>query len=175
MSANWLDEQPADATAMAEVKQVVAKWRELREALAKAEFEYTQAKNLYEAFVKTDMVGKLRTNGIETLGLEDGSRLEVVQQTKCSIKKDKASQDQVAAWLREHDADNLVKSQLIVMPSQKAKLEQMGIAFDEEVSMNTNSVKAFILGEMRMNNIQTEDIPSGISWYQWDDIAVKES
>lgn len=174
MSGNWLDEQPVDATALSEVKQVVAKWRELREALAKAEFEYTQAKNLYDAFVKTDMVEKLRTNGVETLGLADGSRLEVVQQTKCSIKKDKASKAQVASWLREHDADNLVKSQLIVMPSQKEKLEQMGIAFDEEVSMNTNSVKAFILGEMRMNNIQTEDIPSGISWYQWDDIAVKE-
>ena len=172
--SSWLDEQPADSTAMAEVKQVVAKWRELKAAMDEAEFNFTRAKNIYEAYVKSDMVGRLRQNGIESLGLEDGSRLEVVQQTKCSIKKDQASQDEVAAWLRQHEADQLVKSQLIVMPSQKAVLDKMGIAYDEDITMNTNSVKAFILGEMRMNNIQVEDLPKGLSWYQWDDVVVKE-
>ena len=170
----WLDEVKADSTAMDEVKAQVARFRELKHALDAAEVAYKSAQMMYDNFCQQILSQTLRQNGLEALKCDDGTLLTVEQQTKCSIKKDKASKDNVAAWLREQGADNMIKSQLIVMPSAKAQLDRLGIAYDEDVSMNTNSVKAYILGEMRMGNLTSEDLPSGLSWYQFDTISVKD-
>lgn len=171
----WLDELPVDGTAMAEVKQLVAKWRQLKAVLVAAETAYKCAEAEYTQFIQSYMVGKLRQNGLEALTLEDGTLLTVVQQTRCSVKKDSASKEEVAAWLRSKGADALVKSELKVSNLRKDELNKLGIPFDEEVSMNTNSIKAYILGEMRVNNMTAEDLPKGLSWYQWDDINVQET
>jgi hypothetical protein len=170
----WIDEQQTDSSALAEVKASIDKWRELKFAMDEAESKFLHAKNTYEEYVKNELVGKLRTNGIESLGLEDGAKLELQTQYKCSIKKDEASKMQVAEWLREQGMDNLVKNTLIVMPSAKAKLDELHIPYDEDIAMNTNSIKAYIKGEMQINNIKQEDLPKGLSWYQWDDVIIKE-
>ena len=171
---SWLDEAVADKTAMAEVKAQVVRWRELRKELAEAETKFKCAQMMYDNFCQQVLSQTLRQNGLEALKCEDGTLLTVELQTRCSIKKDEASKADVAKWLREQGADNLIKSQLIVMPSAKAALDKLGIAYDEDVSMNTNSVKAYILGEMRMNNISAADLPKGLSWYQYDTISFKE-
>jgi septum formation inhibitor MinC len=177
--SDWIDELPSDETAMKEVKQVVQQWRKLRADMQKAEIVYKTAQSAYEDFVKKEMVQRLRQNGLEALKLEDGTMLQVEQKVKCSLKgrtdadKDRNLAD-MSKWLEEHGASALVTSILNVMPSQKQKLREMGIAFDEKTSINTNSVKAWILGEMRMNNIRQEDLPACLSWYMWDDISVKE-
>lgn len=168
--SDWLDEVGADKTAMVEVKQVIDKWRELRFALDEQELKYEVAKKQYDEYVKT-VSSTLRQNGLEALKLEDGSMLEVVEQVRCSITKD--GRNAVADWLRSKGADNLVKAQLIVDASHKAELQQMGVAYDEDVSMNTNSVKAWVRGEMAVQNVGLNDLPKGLSWFQYDEIKVR--
>lgn len=170
--SDWLEEVGADATAMAAVHKAVDKWRELRFKRDEAESRFKAAEKVYNDFCN-DVVAKLfRQNGLEALKLEDGSTVEVVEKIRCSIQKD--SKKQVADWLRQHQADNLVKSQLIVMPSAAPKLKELGIGYDEEVDMNTNSVKAWVKGEMNVQNISVDDLPKGLSWYEYDEIQVKE-
>lgn len=170
--SDWLDEVGIDATAMSEVKKVVEKWRDLKFRRDEAEELLKNAEKQYNEFC-TDVVSKVfRRNGLESLKLEDGSTVEVVEQVRCSITKD--GKNSVANWLREHGAEQLVKSQLIVMPSAAAVLKQMGIGYDEEVSMNTNSVKAWVRGELQVQNVRLEDLPKGLSWYMYDEIRVKE-
>ena len=171
--SDWLDELPADQTAMGEVKAMIQQWKALRAKLVAAETAYACAQAVYDNFVKNVAVAKLRQNGLESLKLEDGTLLTVVQQTKCSVKKDDVSKKQVAKWLQEVGAPALVQSQLIVMESNEEQLKKLGIPFDKEVSMNTNSIKAFVLGEMAVNHMTAADLPKGLSWYQWDDIKVQ--
>lgn len=168
--ADWLDEVGADKTAMVEVKAVIDKWRELRFKLDNAEAVMAEAKKQYDEYVKT-VSSTLRQNGLEALKLEDGSMLEVVEQVRCSITKD--GRNAVADWLRNKGAEQLVKSQLVVDASHKQQLEEEGIAYDEEVSMNTNSVKAWVKGEMQMGTVGLNDLPKGLSWFQYDEVRVK--
>lgn len=168
--SDWLEEVGTDGTAMEEIKKVVSHWRELKFKLDEATSVMEQAKKVYDEYVKT-VASTFRTNGMEQLRLEDGMELEVVAAVRCSITKE--GKENVAEWLRAKGADNLVKSQLIVMPSAKAQLDKLGIAYDEDVAMNTNSVKAWVKGEMEMQNITLEDLPKGLSWFMYDDIKVR--
>lgn len=173
--SEWIDEMSLDNTAMNEVREAVKKWRELQLARMKAEIEFKKADAAYTDYVQKIMTGLLRRNGLESLKCEDGTMISVKTNTKCSIKKDEESRKNVADWLRDHNADALIKEQLIVMPSNAFKLREMNIPYDSVEEMNTNSVKAFILSEMRVNNITINDLPKGLAWYQWDDIEVSDA
>lgn len=170
---SWLDNVDVDRTAMSEVKKSITKWRELYRAMFQAQAAYEKAKEKYETFVADEMIRKLRTNGMESITLEDGTVVSVCTNTKCSQVKDKQLRKNVAAWLKERGMESMVKEELIVMPSNKAALDKLGIAYDENTDVNTNSLKAYILSEMRLNNLTAQDLPKGISWYQWDDINVQ--
>lgn len=171
-NADWLDEVGADSTAMGEVKQMIQTWRDKRKAMVLAEAAFLQAKAEYEDYVKQTACSTLRMNGLESLKLEDGTLVTVVTQTKCGVKKSEADKKNVADWLKAQGVDRLVSETLTVMPSAKDKLEELGIAYDRNVTMNTNSIKAYILSEMRVGNLSQDDLPNGLSWYQWDDIQV---
>lgn len=170
---SWLDNVGADKTAMSEIKKAIEQWRELYRAMFKAQAVYEEAKEKYESFVADEMVLKLRTNGMEAITLEDGTVVSVCTNTKCSQVKDPQLRKNVAAWLKERGMESMVKEELVVMPSNKATLDKLGIAYDENTDVNTNSLKAYILSEMRLNNLTPQDLPKGISWYQWDDINVQ--
>lgn len=165
--SDWLDNA---VTLTSEVKKAIEKWQKADMKVVEAEIALAQATKEY-ANVVNDVSELLRQNGIEALRLETGEMLEVVEKIRCSIKKDKVNE--VADWLRSRGMDNLVSSQLLVMPSQKSVLDKMGVAYDEKVEMNTNSVKAYVKGELQVGNMEREEIPEGIGWFVYDDIVVK--
>lgn len=173
MAEEWLDAVPADKTAMAEVNAMVSKLRAAQFAMDNAEQVFTNLKNEYQKVVQ-EVCQCFRNNGLEALQCSDGHSVQITSNVRCSIKKDDASKNEVAKWLRERGMDNLVKSELIVMPSQAEKLRQMNVPFDETLDMNTNSVKAYVRGELDCGSMTREDIPKGLSWFEYDDVVIKE-
>lgn len=171
--SDWLDEVNADKTAMAEVNAMVEKLRVAQFAMDNAEVAFNEAKNQYQKIVQ-EVCQCFRNNGLEALKCSDGHSVEITSNVRCSIKKDAASKAEVAKWLRERGMENLVSSELIVMPSQAEKLKQMNVPFDEETTMNTNSVKAYVRGELEQGSMTREDIPKGLSWFEYDDVVIKE-
>lgn len=169
--SDWLDSMPTDATSMQLVKAGIEKWREVKFKLDSAEMSYKYAQEQYDKQVQ-ELCQLMRKQGLEGMKLEDGTMLEIVPKIKCSILKDESKRLAVADWLREQGADALVSSTLTVMPSAKAVLEANGVAYDENVAMNTNSVKAWVKGEMEKGNLGIDDLPKGLAWFQWDDISV---
>lgn len=165
--SDWIDEVAVDKTAMSEVKACIVTLKKALDAMTKAEMQYEIAKEKYEQEVKKTSE-LLRLNGLEALKCEDGSQLELVQNVRCSISK--SGKDSVAQWLRQQGAERLVKSQLVVDSSHSSELKNMGIAYDEEVEMNTNSVKAWVKGEMEMGNVSVSDLPKGLSWFSYEEV-----
>lgn len=172
MAAEWLDEVQADNTAMAEVGKMVDKLRSAQFAMDNAEVAFNEAKNQYQKVVQ-EVCQCFRNNGLEALHCSDGAEIQIASNVRCSIKKDAAAKAEVAKWLRDRGMDNLISSELIVMPSNKAKLDSMGVAYDEETTMNTNSVKAYVKGELECGSLAREDIPKGLSWFEYDDVIIK--
>lgn len=174
---SYLDEDvQVSGTLLQSIQVNVKKLRELQWKMMEAEEAYKKAKDEYEKYARGDLPQMLHMNGLDSMLLDDGTRINVVTKTNCSINKNDADRANVAKWLREHDAAELVKSKCIVPSSQKEKLEQYGIIHQEETSMNTNSVKAFILDQLgQKGNVATitkEELPHGINFFQFDEVEV---
>lgn len=174
-----LDDVSVEQTAglMAQIQEHVKKLRALQWAMIQAEEAFKQAEKEYNDYSRTVMPDLFKMNGLDSLSLEDGSLVRVVTKTTCSINKGDVDRANVAKWLREHGAPQLVKSECIVPPSQIEKLKAAAIIYQEETTMNTNSVKAFVLDQLGQKGapatITKDDLPKGLNFFQFDEMEIQ--
>lgn len=178
MSEYELDDVEVEATSnlMAQIQEHVKKLRGLQWAMIEAEEAFKKAEKKYLDYNRNVMPDLFKMNGLDGLRLEDGSMIHVITKTQCGINKDAKDRETVAKWLREHGAANLVKSECIVPPSQIEKLKANSITYEEEMSMNTNSVKAFVLDQLGQKGspatITKDDLPKGLNFFQFDEMEI---
>lgn len=174
-----LDDVSVEQTAglMAQIQEHVKKLRALQWTMIQAEEAFKQAEKEYNDYSRTIMPDLFKMNGLDALTMDDGSVVRVVTKTNCSINKNDIDKANVAKWLREHGAPQLVKSECIVPPSQIEKLKAADIIYQEETTMNTNSVKAFILDQLGQKGapatITKEDLPKGLNFFQFDEMEIQ--
>ena len=174
-----LDDVSVEQTAglMAQIQEHVKKLRALQWAMIQAEEAFKQAEKEYNDYSRTVMPDLFKMNGLDALTMDDGSVVRVITKTNCSINKNDIDRANVAKWLREHGAPQLVKSECIVPPSQVEKLKAANIIYQEETTMNTNSVKAFILDQLGQKGapatITKEDLPKGLNFFQFDEMEIQ--
>lgn len=161
---------------MEEVNLQVQNLTKLKWAVEEAQEALKKAEEAYDKFVKETFCQVFRANGIESLKLADGRRVNVITKTTCAINKNDTDRNNVANWLREHNGGNLVKSELHVTSEHKSQLDALGIPNEETTTMNTNAVKAWLLDQLGQKGspaqIAVEDIPKGINFYQYDDVEI---
>lgn len=174
-----LDDVSVEQTAglMAQIQEHVKKLRSLQWDMIQAEEAFMKAEKAYNDYSRTVMPDLFKMNGLDALTMDDGSVVRVVTKTNCSINKNDIDKANVAKWLREHGAPQLVKSECIVPPSQVEKLKAANIIYQEETTMNTNSVKAFILDQLGQKGapatITKEDLPKGLNFFQFDEMEIQ--
>lgn len=169
--SDWLDDIKTDDTALSVVKKQIAEFRQKQFDVQQAEetLKYRQ-QQLQDCIKATAQL--LRQNGLDALRLETGEMLEVVSQMKCSVIKDR--KQEVADWLRDRDMDMMVSSTLIVPESYRSQFDEQGVPYDEDLKMNTNSIKAYVKSEMEAGNLKLDEVPKGLSVYVYDDIRIKD-
>lgn len=161
---------------MKQIQDHVKKLRALQWKMIEAEEAFKNAEKEYNEYSRTVMPDLFKMNGLDMLRMDDGSIVRVTTKTTCSINKNDNDRNNVANWLREHGAGQLVKSECIVPTSQKDKMTAAGIIFQEETTMNTNSVKAFIIDQLGQKGapatISKEDLPKGLNFFQFDEMEI---
>lgn len=173
-----LDDVNVETTAslMAQIQKHVKELRNLQWKMMEAEEAFKQAEKEYLDYSRNVMPDVFRLNGLDALRMEDGSMVRVVTKTQCSINKNDRDRAVVAQWLREHGAEQLVKSECIVPSSQIEKLKASSITYEEETTMNTNSVKAFVLDQLGQKGspatITKDDLPKGLNFFQFDEMEI---
>lgn len=179
MSENYeLDDVEITQTSnlMKQIQDQVSKLRALQWKMIEAKEAAEQAEKEFNEFSRNVMPDLFKMNGLDALRLEDGSVVQVVTKTTCSINKNDKDRNNVAEWLRAHDAAHLIKSECIVPTSQIDKLKSNGIIYEEETTMNTNSVKAFVLDQLGQKGapatITKEDLPKGLNFFQFDEMEI---
>jgi hypothetical protein len=131
------------------------------------------------AKIEKDFIQELEDMGIQSLTLTDGSTLTVVEKYHCNINKNLADKDNVAFWLRENGAEDLVSSVIEMQHDEFTVevLEENGLAFVEKVDMNTSKVKAFIKEGLGLTGAITQfeitDLPKGLHFFIDKEIQVE--
>jgi hypothetical protein len=173
-----LDDVQIEQTAnlMAQIKEHVKTLRAKQWKMMEAEEALKKATEDYNNYSRTVMPDLFKMNGLDMLQMEDGSIVRVATKTTCSINKNDEDRANVAKWLREHEGGELVKAECICPSSQKDRLVHEGIIFEEQTTMNTNAVKAFLLDQLGQKGapakITKEDLPKGLNFYQFDEMEV---
>ena len=156
---------------MAQIKEHVKKLRNLQWAMIQAEEAFKKAEEEYNKYSRTVMPDLFKMNGLDMLQMEDGSIVRVVTKTNCSINKNDADKANVAKWLKEHKGTDLVKSECIVPVSQVPLMKKAGVIYEEQMTMNTNAVKAFLLDQLGQKGspatITKEDLPKGLNFFHF--------
>lgn len=161
---------------MAQIKEHVKVLRQKQWTMMEAEEAFKKAEADYLNYSRTVMPDLFKMNGLDMLQMDDGSIVRVATKTNCSINKNDTDRASVAKWLREHEGGELVKAECIVPVSQEDAMKRAGIIFEEQTTMNTNAVKAFLLDQLGQKGapakITKEDLPKGLNFYQFDEMEV---
>ncbi len=174
-----LDDVPIEVTAnlMSQIKGHIKELRARQWAVEKATEALRKAQASFDEYSQKVLPELFKMNGLDMLKMEDGSIVRVITTTKCSINKNDKDRANVAKWLREHNGETLVKSECICPSSQLDALKQAGIIYEEQTTMNTNAVKAFLLDQLGQKGspavITKEDLPKGLSFYQFDEMEIQ--
>ena len=170
------DEETTTVGLMAQVKEHVKKLRELQWDMLEKEEAFKQAEIAYNKYSREVLPAMFKLNGLTALTMEDGSVVQVITKTNCSINKNEADRNNVAKWLREHGAPDLASAEFIVPESQADVLKASGCIYEEKDTMNTNKVKAFIIDQLGQKGspatITKEDLPKGLNFFQYDEMEV---
>ena len=164
------------ANLMKQIKEHVLELKRRKWAVEEAEEALRKAQASYDDYSQHVLPDLFKMNGLDMLQMDDGSIVRVITTTKCGINNNDTDRANVAKWLREHDGGALVKSECICPSSQVQALKNAGIIYEEETTMNTNAVKAFLLDQLGQKGapakITKEDLPKGLNFYQFDEMEV---
>ena len=164
------------ANLMKQIKEHVLELKRRKWAVEEAEEALRKAQASYDDYSQHVLPDMFKMNGLDMLQMDDGSIVRVITTTKCGINKNHKDRANVAKWLREHDGGALVKSECVCPSSQLQALKNAGIIYQEETTMNTNAVKAFVLDQLGQKGapakITKEDLPKGLNFYQFDEMEV---
>lgn len=167
---SFLENPEQTGTMVKQLQQAAATMKQLEFDMMVAEEEYNKAKAKFLAFATKELPDLFLSQGVSTIALEDGGAITIKTRTKASIKKGK--EQSVLDFLRARQAGHLLKERLVVSQNDYEALKKSGIPFEEESNVNTISLKAYVLDEMAQGNLSAEDLPEGLSWYQWQQAEV---
>lgn len=146
------------------------KLKELQIKMLETAAAADQAKKAFEHYANVIIPQEMFSAGVDTIGLASGGMLKVKRNFYCQPNKNAEDRAKIAKWLRENGGGHLVKHDASVSAEDMNKLEQSGIPFVENTSVNTTSLKAFLKDKIGattgVQQISIDDIPACIHFQE---------
>lgn len=146
------------------------KLKELQCVMLAAQAEADRAKKEFEHYANVVIPQEMFSAGVDSIGLSSGGSLKIKRNFYCQPNKNPEDRKKIAEWLRANDGGHLVKHNATVDPSDIDRLEQNGIPYIENTTVNTTSLKAFLKDKIGattgVQQITVEDIPACIHFQE---------
>lgn len=158
------DEQDAK-TALLRVSAMADLLRKAQKSVAAATAELEKETAALVRIEQQDFPDLLREVGLTELKLDDGAVLSLVEDIQCGISEDR--KPRAFAWLREHDFDGIIKSQVIVefgRGEDKARADAIKLLTKSKLvpiakdTVHAATLKS-LLKEQRAKPIEKDDTP----------------
>ena len=159
-----------DKSVLKNLSTMGEKLKELQLRMLEAQTLAEQAKKEFEHYANVIIPQEMFSAGIDSISLASGGSLKVKRNFYCQPNKNPADKAKIAAWLRANGGGHLVKHDASVSATDMDKLEQNGIPFVENTSVNTTSLKSFLKDKLGVTTgvqqIKIEDIPPEIHFQE---------
>lgn len=169
---DYLDQGLAqsDKTVLKNLSQMGEKLKELQLKMLETQALADQAKKEFEHYANVIIPQEMFSAGVDSIGLASGGSLKVKRNFYCQPNKNIEDKKKIVEWLRANGGGHLVKHDASVAAEDMDKLQQNGIPFIENTSVNTTSLKAFLKDKIGattgVQQIAVEDIPACIHFQE---------
>lgn len=169
---DYLDQaiEQSDKTVLKNLSQMGEKLKELQLKMLETQALADQAKKEFEHYANVIIPQEMFSAGVDSIGLVSGGSLKVKRNFYCQPNKNIEDKKKIVKWLRANGGGYLVKHDVSVAAEDMDKLQQNGIPFIENTSINTTSLKAFLKDKIGattgVQQIAVEDIPACIHFQE---------
>lgn len=118
--------------------------KKLKEKQLAAEAAAEAAKKEFEHYANVIIPSEMHSCGINSISLASGGSLSIKHNFYCQPNKNPTDRAIIAKWLREHNGAHIVEHDATVSAADMKCLEQQGIPFVENISVNTQKLKSFL-------------------------------
>lgn len=159
-----------DKQILSNLSQMGETLKALKLKMEEAQVLADQAKKEYEHYANVIIPQEMFSVGVDSIGLASGGSLKVKRNFYCQPNKNEADRKIIVDWLRANGGEHLIKHDATVSAEDMEKLEQTGIPFAENTSVNTTSLKAFLKDKIGattgIQQIDIADIPACIHFQE---------
>ena len=160
----------SDKSVLKNLSQMGEKLKELQIKMLETQAAADAAKKEFEHYANVIIPQEMFSAGVDSIGLSSGGSLKVKRNFYCQPNKNEADRKKIVEWLRANGGDYLVKHDATVSAEDMDKLEQNGIPYAENTSVNSQSLKAFLKDKIGattgVQQIDIKDIPECIHFQE---------
>jgi hypothetical protein len=169
----------------AELGRYVAELLDAQRLVAEAEQLLKEREKVLRKLDEEVLPDIMTRANIDMIGTAYGN-LVLKEDLKARIPSDPFARERALEWLREHNAEALIKSEVVISETEDQKiseelidsLRRMGLSFSKSETVNTNSLAAFfreLLGIKKgsIATMQSDEIPPEFSLYRYRKVSLK--
>ncbi len=169
----------------AELGRYVAELLDAQRLVAEAEQLLKEREKVLRKLDEEVLPDIMTRANIDMIGTAYGN-LVLKEDLKARIPSDPFARERALEWLREHNAEALIKSEVVISETEDQKiseelidsLRRMGLSFSKSEAVNTNSLAAFfreLLGIKKgsIATMQSDEIPPEFSLYRYRKVSLK--
>ena len=133
-----------DKQVLGNLSQMGEQLKKLKQEMIEAETIAEQKKKAYEHYANVVIPQEMFSAGVDSIGLASGGILSIKHNFYCQPNKNAEDRKKIVEWLRSNGGGHIVEHDASVSAEDMDKLEQNGIPFIENTSVNTAKLKSFI-------------------------------
>jgi arsenate reductase-like glutaredoxin family protein len=162
MSDTFLDNFKDDSqSALDEVMSYVHVMETLQQDIDDLNDKLKEKQATFDELSKEMLPNLLSQNGLDELSLSNGRKLKIKEDVYISVPKNDSGKKAVLDWLKDNGGADLIHDELSIdapTDSVKSYIKDQNIPFNEALSVNTNTFKAWTKAKLGMTKGSIQSI-----------------
>lgn len=167
---SYLNVDSNDKQVLKHLAEMGEQLKKLKEKQLEAEAAADAAKKEFEHYANVIIPSEMHSCGVNSISLASGGSLSIKHNFYCQPNKNPEDRKKIVEWLRAHNGGHIVEHDATVSADDMSRLEQQGIPFIENTSVNTQKLKSFLkdgIGATTgVQQFTIEDIPACIHFQE---------
>lgn len=141
---DYLNIEQSDKSVLKHLSEMGEQLKKLKMKQLAAEEEADRAKKEYEHYANVVIPSEMHSCGVDSISLSTGGKLSLKHNFYCQPNKNAEDRKKIVEWLRTHGGGHIVQHDATVSADDFNQLENSGIPFIENTSVNTAKLKSFL-------------------------------
>lgn len=173
---DYLNIEDNDKQVLSHLSKMGEQLKQLKQEMLEAEAAFDAAKKKYEHYANVVIPSEMHSCGVNSISLASGGSLSLKHNFYCQPNKNAEDRRKIVEWLRDHNGGHIVEHDATVSADDFKELEDSGIPFVENVSVNTQKLKSFLkdgIGATTgVQQFTIDDIPACIHFQEVTTVEV---